>query len=106
MKMIGLTCSKNKAQTEPILNQSIFQSHKRSEMKYITYLVMCLVMLLAAPVVWAGQVGHTVDMPEYMPSVALEFSPVVAADCRDVFASNQPLFIYKSTSSHSSPFNL
>jgi len=63
-------------------------------MKYITYLVVCLVMLLAAPVVWAGQVGNTIDMPEYSPSLALEFSPVVAAHCRDVFPSIQQAVIY------------
>ncbi len=59
-------------------------------MKYISYLVMCLVLLLAAPVVWAGQIGQTVDMPEYSPVAALEFSPIVAADCRDVFVYNNP----------------
>ena len=53
-------------------------------MKYITYLAVCLVMLLAAPVVWAGQVDHRVDIPEYMPLIAMEFSPIVAAHCRDV----------------------
>ena len=68
-------------------------------MKYITYLVMCLVMLFAAPVVWAGQADPTCTMPEYMPSVALEFSPVVAADCRDVLfrQSLQQTVIYKLT---------
>ncbi|MCK5602672.1 hypothetical protein KAR91_12400 [Candidatus Pacearchaeota archaeon] len=65
-------------------------------MKYITYLVMLLVLLLAAPVVWAGQVGHTVDMPEYLTANVSVHSPIVAAHCRDVGHSHN-LFIYKKT---------
>ena len=53
-------------------------------MKYVTYLAVCLVMLLAAPVVWAGQVGHTVDMPEFLTANVSFNSPIVAAHCRDV----------------------
>ena len=67
-------------------------------MKYITYLVMCLVMLLAAPVVWAGQAGQTVDMPEYFGPDIVAYASVKDPTCRDVFASNQTLIIYKSTS--------
>lgn len=64
---------------------------------------MCLVLLLAAPVVWAGQVGQTVDMPEYLPSVALEVAPIVAADCRDV-TEVQNLLYTKQTGADANTF--
>ena len=73
-------------------------------MKYITYLVMCFVLLLAAPVVWAGQVEQTVDMPEYLPSVALEFSPVVAAHCRDVDPTCKLVYITNQTGADANTF--
>ena len=53
-------------------------------MKVFNYLVVLLVLLLAAPVVWAGQVGHTVDMPEYLTANVSVHSPIVAVHCRDV----------------------
>lgn len=94
MGLIDLKFSK--AQTEPILNQSIFQSHKRSEMKRVPFVILAFTMaVLFAPVVFAGEIGQRVDMPEYLLPGKAFIVAKSTANCRDVNHVHN-LFIYKS----------